>query len=431
MAYKIQKGQVEGLREALLELAEDILQTGVDLTDSINSAILSLTAIVNSTGNYLDTKIDDIDNTLTANLALTGMSVQNQINLLPDQVDYDLLDSRIDSHDTEIDLISGRVNLLSGVVSGLKDFESDILAGTSASMPLTGSGEAIVANSFKHRVEVDFSISGGSNVYASAGDSIYISGKQGVDINAGDETYTSDINISANDDINITASGEILVTLPTGTVFIRNYSNDGGEIACYNWYGFSMDFTGDGSYSVNSEGINYTTDDNEYGNNGSIIFSPSNLSINTKSLISENSFSIGATPAYGLYFTSDSGDITMSALKGHFDIQVGNGGINIDSLGGDADFITHSGNMTIKCLQSNSPNKGDMTIYAGKAMDISSHSGDISVLADMYLDLDAESGIILRTNNGAGAYLQITNLPTTNPGGTNRVWRDGGILKIT
>jgi hypothetical protein len=30
-----------------------------------------------------------------------------------------------------------------------------------------------------------------------------------------------------------------------------------------------------------------------------------------------------------------------------------------------------------------------------------------------------------------GTFLRIMGLPTTNPGGTNRVWNDGGTLKIT
>lgn len=30
-----------------------------------------------------------------------------------------------------------------------------------------------------------------------------------------------------------------------------------------------------------------------------------------------------------------------------------------------------------------------------------------------------------------GSVLKLTNIPTSNPGGTGRVWNDGGTLKIT
>lgn len=429
MAYKIQKGQVEGLREALLELAEDISQTGVDLAATINSAISSLTSLINSTGSYLETELNDVNNTLTANLALTGLSVQNQINLLPDQVDYDLLDSRLDDHDTEIDLISGRVNHLSGVVSGLKDFEQDVLSSSLASMPLTGSGEAIVANGFKHRVEDEFSISGGGNVLINSDDFVYISGRQGVNIDSGDESSPTDISISSRDDVNITASGEVLIALPTGQIFLQNIGN-GGEINGYNWNKISLDFTGDGALILSNETVSWYSETNEYGKQGTIAHSIGSFTVTTEA---NDGYTTSFEIDDGLHFNSNTGSIVLSSLGGisSFDVQVGNGGINIDSLGGDVDFITQSGNMIIKSLQSNNPLKGDMTIFAGKALDLESHSGDITIDADMFLQMYSDSGIVINTNPGAGAYLTIINLPGTNPGGSNRVWNNGGVLQIT
>jgi hypothetical protein len=57
---------------------------------------------------------------------------------------------------------------------------------------------------------------------------------------------------------------------------------------------------------------------------------------------------------------------------------------------------------------------GNFVVYAGYGEDV---GGDI------------------RLNLGVGGndygFFQIINLQTTNPGGTDRVWRDSGVLKIT
>jgi hypothetical protein len=39
-------------------------------------------------------------------------------------------------------------------------------------------------------------------------------------------------------------------------------------------------------------------------------------------------------------------------------------------------------------------------------------------------------GFTLNVNDGAGHFV-ITGLPTSNPGGSHRVWNNGGVLSIT
>ena len=42
-----------------------------------------------------------------------------------------------------------------------------------------------------------------------------------------------------------------------------------------------------------------------------------------------------------------------------------------------------------------------------------------------------DNGILLKVSDSNSMYLDIVGLPTTNPGGSGRVWNNGGILNIT
>jgi len=65
---------------------------------------------------------------------------------------------------------------------------------------------------------------------------------------------------------------------------------------------------------------------------------------------------------------------------------------------------------------------GTVMLQGGGGNQISVHySGGIQLAAP-------SQRIVLWPGNGD---LTIFGLPTTNPGGTNRVWNDGGVLKIT
>jgi hypothetical protein len=69
----------------------------------------------------------------------------------------------------------------------------------------------------------------------------------------------------------------------------------------------------------------------------------------------------------------------------------------------------------------------EIGIASGQAY-IYSYNRDSATFARLNL-----GGANLEINPAAGGagFLTIENLPTSNPGGTNRVWRDSGVLKIT
>jgi hypothetical protein len=65
---------------------------------------------------------------------------------------------------------------------------------------------------------------------------------------------------------------------------------------------------------------------------------------------------------------------------------------------------------------------------------LSSSDGTITISAtgggEVVLESIGATGEI-RLNIASGAYLRFVGLPTSNPGGTGRVWNNGGVLNIT
>jgi hypothetical protein len=95
--------------------------------------------------------------------------------------------------------------------------------------------------------------------------------------------------------------------------------------------------------------------------------------------------------------------------------------VGIDSDGGigiHGDIVTIDGDSGVTLQGS-----GGVDI-SNDVVEITANDGDITMVAD--------DNIRLFINDGGGAhFLSITGLPTTNPGGTDLVWRDSGTLKIT
>lgn len=90
--------------------------------------------------------------------------------------------------------------------------------------------------------------------------------------------------------------------------------------------------------------------------------------------------------------------------------------------------------ITLKVQAEGSASTIDMDIYGNVNIDA---PADVSI-AGNGVDIDAAGGHMTLTTSGSGnititpnGHLVLVNLPTSNPGGTGRVWIDSGTLKIT
>lgn len=61
-------------------------------------------------------------------------------------------------------------------------------------------------------------------------------------------------------------------------------------------------------------------------------------------------------------------------------------------------------------------------------MEISNNGGHFFIFASGLMEIEGGDGIQLDPDAG---YLVILDLPTSNPGGSQRVWNNGGVLNIT
>jgi hypothetical protein len=207
-SYKIQQGQVEGLRQAFAEMSQELALTGQEFEDDLDSLETSLTALLNATGNYLYDLIDSVDTTQTANLLLTGLALTNAMALLPSEADYDALQLEVDIHDAQIDLLSGRIvtntaniTALSGVSTGLVSQVSLLNAATGVLMPILGSHPTAYAGAFDHRINGTSQWSGNSSVDILADGGINLSALS-----------SSDIAIYATDDLYVGSFGDMFFT---------------------------------------------------------------------------------------------------------------------------------------------------------------------------------------------------------------------------
>lgn len=74
---------------------------------------------------------------------------------------------------------------------------------------------------------------------------------------------------------------------------------------------------------------------------------------------------------------------------------------------------------------------GDLNSSIGRDWNITHPFGHTNQDWNVNFDRDINFGADNDINLALGRYLTLVGLPTANPGGANRVWNDGGTLKIT
>lgn len=123
------------------------------------------------------------------------------------------------------------------------------------------------------------------------------------------------------------------------------------------------------------------------------------------------------TVAGGVIVAATSFTATTPVFSGSVEVNAGDGEKRIK-------MTTNSNNGQIDFYGTSSALRGGIRGTAGPGV-ILDTAGQ--------LDLQATLDLVLTPDTGGGTanYLVINNLPTSTPGGTNRVWRDAGVLKIT
>lgn len=152
--------------------------------------------------------------------------------------------------------------------------------------------------------------------------------------------------------------------------------------------------------------------------------------------------------AEGINFLNDGSSAGTSIIDNS-----GDGGITIRNNGSGTDgfAITNDGGGPLVITNNNAgemqivSNTGDLSILAAASLlaiqgndelQLSGQGGtlliDINPGGDATIHIDSTEGAGISLElASSGSYLTATNLPTTNPGGTNRIWNNGGVLNIT
>jgi hypothetical protein len=110
----------------------------------------------------------------------------------------------------------------------------------------------------------------------------------------------------------------------------------------------------------------------------------------------------------------------------------GGGGIMFDVApqeGGFLEVTVTDGSLT---LESKPPDGTDINLYAPET-NVNLQGDGINIVSQggggIIIEVDDFGDLVLQINPSAN--LSIVGLPTVSPGGTGRVWNDGGFLRIT